>query len=119
MPSADPLRPATPADVPELVRIINTLADAMSLGKGKEELGKVLHFLAEYTGTHFKMEEKYFVRFASGDFGNSRCRAVKAAFETGVSPWQDMRVDATTAANSLGRRGSLGFSLANASTAWP
>jgi len=41
----------------ELVRIINTLADAMSLGKGKEELGKVLHFLAEYTITHFKTEE--------------------------------------------------------------
>ena len=41
----------------ELVRIINSLADAMGSGKGKEELGKVLHFLAEYTVSHFGTEE--------------------------------------------------------------
>ena len=41
----------------ELVSIINKLADAMGQGKGKEELGKVLHFLAEYTVSHFKTEE--------------------------------------------------------------
>lgn len=40
-----------------LVDIINKLHDAMKQGKGKEELGHVLHFLAEYTGSHFKTEE--------------------------------------------------------------
>jgi len=41
----------------ELVSIINQLADAMEKGKGKDELGKVLHFLANYTVSHFKTEE--------------------------------------------------------------
>ncbi|MEK7700013.1 MAG: hemerythrin domain-containing protein [Planctomycetota bacterium] len=37
---------------------INTLMSAMSQGKGKEEVGKVLEFLADYTKKHFSAEEK-------------------------------------------------------------
>ena len=52
----------------ELVKIINRLADAMSTGKGKDELGKVLHFLAEYTVTHFKTEEDLMLANAYPEF---------------------------------------------------
>ncbi|HWQ08907.1 MAG TPA: bacteriohemerythrin [Holophaga sp.] len=40
-----------------LVKAVNDLHDAMKQGKGKDELGRVLHFLADYTATHFQTEE--------------------------------------------------------------
>jgi hemerythrin len=41
----------------ELVRIINSLAEAMGAGQGQEQVGQVLHALSEYTSYHFAMEE--------------------------------------------------------------
>ena len=40
--------------------MINTLYDAMKVGKGKNVMGDTLNNLITYTATHFKTEEKYF-----------------------------------------------------------
>lgn len=42
----------------ELFKRINDLLDALSQGKGKQELGNTLKFLEDYTRTHFSAEEK-------------------------------------------------------------
>jgi len=47
----------------KLVDMINELNDAMHRGEGKEVLGRILNGLVAYTGSHFKTEESYFVRF--------------------------------------------------------
>lgn len=41
----------------ELVKQINALHDAMKAGKGKEQVGKAIEFLAKYTADHFRTEE--------------------------------------------------------------
>lgn len=41
----------------ELFSRINALLDACSVGRGKEEVGKVLQFLEEYVASHFSEEE--------------------------------------------------------------
>jgi len=42
----------------ELVRLLNSLSDAMMEGKGNEELGGVLDALIAYTASHFAHEEQ-------------------------------------------------------------
>ncbi|MBI2418898.1 MAG: hemerythrin family protein [Ignavibacteriales bacterium] len=44
----------------KLVELINSLHDALKIGKGKEVLSKVLSELVDYTVYHFATEEKYF-----------------------------------------------------------
>lgn len=46
-----------------LVAMINELNDAMTQGKGKDVLGKIVSGLISYAATHFKTEEKYFDQF--------------------------------------------------------
>ncbi len=41
----------------ELIKRFNDLGDAVFDGRGKEEIGKILNFLADYTVTHFRDEE--------------------------------------------------------------
>lgn len=41
----------------ELFRTVNALLSAMRSGKGKEEIGNILKFLAEYSVKHFTDEE--------------------------------------------------------------
>jgi len=41
-----------------LVELVNELHDAMSLGKGRDTVGKTLDGLIDYTRTHFAFEEK-------------------------------------------------------------
>lgn len=41
----------------ELFEAVNRLHDAMQAGKGREELGRVLRFLRDYTDRHFGDEE--------------------------------------------------------------
>ena len=41
----------------KLVEIINTLAESMALGKGRDELGRIISGLKEYTQEHFRTEE--------------------------------------------------------------
>jgi hemerythrin len=47
-----------------LVQMINELHDAMLQKKGVSVLGPLVDGLIKYADTHFKEEEKYFVRFA-------------------------------------------------------
>jgi hemerythrin len=46
-----------------LIQYINDLNDAMKQGKGKDAVVEVIDKLANYTATHFRNEEKYFVQF--------------------------------------------------------
>lgn len=50
-----------------LVDLINELHQAMLAGKGKEVVGKTLNSLISYTESHFKDEEKYFIKYAYPD----------------------------------------------------
>jgi hemerythrin-like metal-binding protein len=42
-----------------LVNIVNELHQAMTTGKAKQELGKILSVLIKYTQVHFKTEETF------------------------------------------------------------
>jgi len=54
-------------DHQRLVALINKLHEAMSIGKGKEVLGKILAELIKYTQYHFGAEEKFFEQYAYPD----------------------------------------------------
>lgn len=54
----------------ELIRQINALLDAMRQGKGKDEIGRMLDFLYEYTVKHFADEE--------AEMERTRCPAAAA-----------------------------------------
>ncbi len=56
----------------KLIALINELNDAMSVGKGKDVLEKIVNELVRYTVTHFKDEEKCFARFRYPDTFNHR-----------------------------------------------
>ncbi len=56
----------------KLIALINELNDAMSVGKGKDVLVKIVNDLVKYTVTHFKAEEKYFAQFRYPDTFNHR-----------------------------------------------
>jgi len=45
-----------------LIQAFNDLHLAMKQGKGKDEVGRTLTFLTEYTKTHFQMEENLMAR---------------------------------------------------------
>jgi hemerythrin len=47
----------------KIVELINNMADAMKIGKGKVVLGGILNELVDYTVYHFKTEEDYFEQF--------------------------------------------------------
>ncbi len=48
----------------KLITLVNELHDAMSVGKGREVLGKILSDLISYTVYHFKHEEDLFEKYA-------------------------------------------------------
>lgn len=54
----------------KLIDIINGLHEAMTQGKGKEVVEKVLNELISYTKTHFSTEERYFAQFGYADAPN-------------------------------------------------
>jgi hemerythrin len=56
----------------KLISLINELNDAMSVGKGKDVLEKIVNDLVRYTVTHFKAEEKCFAQFRYPDTFNHR-----------------------------------------------
>ena len=56
----------------KLVALINDLNDAMSVGKGKDVLGRIVNDLVAYSTTHFRAEEKCFARFEYPDTFNHR-----------------------------------------------
>lgn len=52
----------------KLFAIVNELHDAMTVGKGKEVLGKLLAELIDYTVYHFKTEEDLFKKYGYGEY---------------------------------------------------
>jgi len=46
-----------------LVSLINELHEAMTLGKSKQIMNKVLQNLLDYTVSHFSTEEKYMIKY--------------------------------------------------------
>jgi hemerythrin-like metal-binding protein len=46
----------------EIFRRINGLLDACNLGKGKDEVGRVIEFLDDYVVAHFGVEEKHMLK---------------------------------------------------------
>src|SRR3989304_1655671 len=55
-----------------IIKAINELNDAMSVGKGKEALGRILENLASYTNFHFAAEEKAMVKYGYSDYESHR-----------------------------------------------
>jgi hemerythrin len=47
----------------ELIRMLNSLSDALRSGKAKDEIENILVFAGEYAQKHFKCEERYFARY--------------------------------------------------------
>lgn len=47
----------------ELINRVNKLLDACNLGKGRQEIGDTLNFLADYVVEHFNSEEKYMKQY--------------------------------------------------------
>ena len=77
----------------ELVRIINSLADAMGSGKGKDVLNKIIVELMNYTVYHFALEEKYMTQYRYADIQTHKAEhakfiaevtAFKKDFDSGV-----------------------------------
>jgi hemerythrin len=62
-----------------LIQAFNDLHDAMKQGRGKEEVGRTLNFLADYTQTHFRMEESLMTH--SGYPRAAKHRELHAEFE--------------------------------------
>lgn len=52
----------------KLLSILNTLHDAMFVGKGKDVLGNILTELVNYTVYHFKTEEDLFLKYGYFEF---------------------------------------------------
>ena len=50
-----------------LVDLINQLFDALKAGKAKDEMGKILQALIDYTVTHFKSEEAWMEKHGYAD----------------------------------------------------
>lgn len=47
----------------KLFEIVDQLTDACNQKKGKDEVGKTLNFLLDYTKTHFRDEEKLMMQY--------------------------------------------------------
>jgi hemerythrin len=47
----------------ELINRVNKLLDACNSGKGRQEIGDTLNFLADYVVEHFNSEEKYMKQY--------------------------------------------------------
>lgn len=56
----------------KLVGILNELHEAMSAGKAKEALGRVLTELVEYTKYHFTWEEKHMKEYAYAAYASHK-----------------------------------------------
>jgi hemerythrin-like metal-binding protein len=66
----------------QLFIALNSLIDAIEMGKGAEELKKALDFLVNYTATHFADEEEIQKQCGFPDFENHRL--IHEAFKSGV-----------------------------------
>lgn len=70
----------------ELFSNINSLLDAMSKGKGDQEISKVFNFLINYTNSHFGVEETYMQQHSYSDY-----HAHKSYHETYKNDFQKLK----------------------------
>ncbi len=56
----------------KLINMINSLYDAMGVGKGKDVVEKLLNDLVDYTKTHFSNEEVLMSKFNYPDYNSHR-----------------------------------------------
>ncbi|HSQ88224.1 bacteriohemerythrin [Romboutsia sp.] len=56
----------------ELIKAINNLLEACSVGKGRTEVEKTVKFLSSYTKTHFAHEEALQMRYNYPDYKNHK-----------------------------------------------
>ena len=56
----------------ELLKAINDLLEACSIGKGRAEVEKTVKFLESYTKTHFAHEEALQMRYKYPDYNNHK-----------------------------------------------
>ncbi|OEG00006.1 hemerythrin [Vulcanibacillus modesticaldus] len=56
----------------ELFERTDQLLNACNLGKGREEVAKLIDFLLEYVVTHFKDEEQYQKKYGYPDYDNHK-----------------------------------------------
>jgi len=75
-----------------LIGLINTLYDAMNVGKGKDVLGPVLTEVVDYTAYHFNAEERLLRQDAYPEYERhkkehddltAKARALKQEFDSG------------------------------------
>jgi hemerythrin len=75
-----------------LIGLINTLYDAMNVGKGKDVLGPVLTEVVDYTAYHFNSEERLLRQDAYPEYERhkkehddltAKARALKQEFDSG------------------------------------
>ena len=78
--------PGIDAQHKKLFDLINSLHEAMSQGKGKEALGKILDGLMDYTRVHFSDEEKMLEKVNYPDLAIQRTQ--HAAFVKKISDLQ-------------------------------
>jgi hemerythrin len=76
----------------KLIGLINQMADAMSIGRGRDVLGTVLTELVDYTVYHFKTEERLFQQYGYPEYKKhkkihaaltAKTRELKESFDGG------------------------------------
>jgi hemerythrin len=56
----------------QLIKAADDLIEACSHGKGRQEIGNAVEFLANYTKTHFAHEEELMVKFKFPDYNTHK-----------------------------------------------
>lgn len=67
----------------EFIKNLNSLLDAMTQGRGREEVGNIISFLESYIEKHFELEQEYMRRFMYPDY--EKHKALHAEFMTEVA----------------------------------
>lgn len=52
----------------EFIKNLNKLLDAMTQGRGRDEVGNIIYFLEGYIEKHFELEQEYMRRFMYPDY---------------------------------------------------
>jgi hemerythrin len=67
----------------EFIKNLNKLLDAMTQGKGREEVGNIISFLEIYIDKHFELEQEYMRRYMYPDY--EKHKGLHAEFMTEVA----------------------------------
>jgi hemerythrin len=93
----------------QFFKAANGLADAMWEGRGKEEVGKTLDFLADYAALHFRDEEKLMTKYDYPDYPTQK--KAHEAFTRQLKDLQDRYRDGESAS-------SIAIALLNGACDW-